>query len=152
VSATDDPRLFGLATGASTTAPAAPMRPSPLPAGVLPGEGITDPAELARLVTMLRASEAASAPQRRDIVIGEFSVSAPRVPEHHIEALQHLTRNEAAVLRFLGWGRANADIATLLDMTENTVRTHMNNAIRKLELDGVRELNSLAGLLFMPTD
>jgi hypothetical protein len=32
------------------------------------------------------------------------------------------------------------------------VRTHMNNAIRKLELDGVRELNSLAGLLFLPID
>jgi DNA-binding NarL/FixJ family response regulator len=152
MSATDDPRLFGLATGASTTVPAAPARPSPQPVGALPGEGISDPAELARLVNMLRASEAASAPQRRDIVIGEFSVSGPRVPDHHIAALQHLTRNEAAVLRFLGWGRANADIATLLDMTENTVRTHMNNAIRKLELDGVRELNSLAGLLFMPTD
>jgi DNA-binding NarL/FixJ family response regulator len=150
MSATDDPRLFGLATGVST--PNAPARPTPQPSGALPGEGVTDPAELARLVNMLRASEVASAPQRRDIVIGEFSVSAPRVPDHHIDALQHLTRNEAAVLRFLGWGRANADIATLLDMTENTVRTHMNNAIKKLELDGVRELNSLAGLLFMPTD
>jgi DNA-binding NarL/FixJ family response regulator len=149
MSATDDPRLFGLATGTTTSVPA---RPAPQPPGNLPGEGVTDPAELARLVNMLRASEVASAPQRRDIVIGEFSVSAPRVPDHHIDALQHLTRNEAAVLRFLGWGRANADIATLLDMTENTVRTHMNNAIRKLELDGVRELNSLAGLLFMPTD
>jgi DNA-binding NarL/FixJ family response regulator len=149
MSATDDPRLFGLATGTATAVPSRPTSQSP---GGLPGEGVTDPAELARLVSMLRASEVASAPQRRDIVIGEFSVSAPRVPDHHIDALQHLTRNEAAVLRFLGWGRANADIATLLDMTENTVRTHMNNAIRKLELDGVRELNSLAGLLFMPTD
>lgn len=149
MSATDDPRLFGLATATGT----APARGSaPQVSGALPGEGVTDPAELARLVSMLRASEAVSAPQRRDIVIGEFSVSGPRVPDHHIEALQHLTRNEAAVLRFLGWGRANADIATLLDMTEATVRTHMANAIRKLELDGVRELNSLAGLLFMSTD
>jgi DNA-binding NarL/FixJ family response regulator len=149
MSATDDPRLFGLATGATM---AASTRSVSQPTGALPGEGVTDPAELARLVNMLRASEVASAPQRRDIVIGEFSVSAPRVPDHHIETLQHLTRNEAAVLRFLGWGRANADIATLLDMTEATVRTHMANAIRKLQLDGVRELNSLAGLLFMSTD
>jgi DNA-binding NarL/FixJ family response regulator len=149
MSATDDPRLFGLATGATM---AASTRSVSQPTGALPGEGVADPAELARLVNMLRASEVASAPQRRDIVIGEFSVSAPRVPDHHIETLQHLTRNEAAVLRFLGWGRANADIATLLDMTEATVRTHMANAIRKLQLDGVRELNSLAGLLFMSTD
>lgn len=111
-----------------------------------PGDGVTDTAELARIVEMLRASEATA----RDIVIGEFSVSGARVPIHQIAALQTLTRNEAAVLRFLGWGRANADIGTLLNMTENTVRTHMNNAIRKLELDGVRELNSLAGLLFLP--
>lgn len=145
----EDPRLFG---GLAAAASPAPSRPVPAKAGALPGEGVTDTAELARLVNMLRASEAASAPTRRDIVIGEFSVSGPRVPDHHISVLQHLTRNEAAVIRFLGWGRANADIATLLDMTESTVRTHMNNAIRKLELDGVRELNSLAGLLFLPID
>ncbi len=145
----EDPRLFG---GLAASAGTAVTRPAPARPGALPGEGVTDTAELARLVGMLRASEAASAATRRDVVIGEFSVSGPRVPEHHIAALQHLTRNEAAVLRFLGWGRANADIATLLDMTESTVRTHMNNAIRKLALDGVRELNSLAGLLFLPID
>jgi DNA-binding NarL/FixJ family response regulator len=149
MNANEDPRLFG---GLAASVGSAPARTTSTKPGALPGEGVTDTAELARLVGMLRASEAASAPARRDIVIGEFSVAGPRVPEHHIAVLQHLTRNEAAVLRFLGWGRANADIATLLDMTENTVRTHMNNAIRKLELDGVRELNSLAGLLFLPTD
>lgn len=116
------------------------------------GEGVTDAAELTRLVELLRDQETRRDVQARDIVIGEFSVTGSRVPPHHVAALQTLTRNEAAVLRFLGWGRANGDIATLLNMTENTVRTHMNNAIRKLELDGVRELNSLAGLLFLPTD
>ena len=145
----EDPRLFG---GLAAAVSATPARAAPVKPGALPGEGVNDTAELIRLVGMLRASEAASAPTRRDIVIGEFTVSGPRVPDHHIAVLQHLTRNEAAVLRFLGWGRANADIATLLDMTEATVRTHMNNAIRKLELDGVRELNSLAGLLFLPID
>ena len=149
MNANEDPRLFGGLAAAVSATPARPVAPKP---SALLGEGITDTAELVRLVGMLRASEAASAPQRRDIVIGEFTVSGPRVPDHHIAVLQHLTRNEAAVLRFLGWGRANADIATLLDMTEATVRTHMNNAIRKLQLDGVRELNSLAGLLFMQVD
>ena len=144
----EDPRLFG---GMAAAAGQRLVRQPAEKPGALQGDGITDTAELARLVGMLRASEAA-VPTRRDIVIGEFTVAGPRVPEHHIAVLQHLTRNEAAVMRFLGWGRANADIATLLDMTENTVRTHMNNAIRKLELDGVRELNSLAGLLFLPID
>lgn len=118
----------------------------------LAGDGVTDAEELARLVERLREAEAKRDAHARDIVIGEFSVTGARVPLLHIAGLQTLTRNEAAVLRFLGWGRANGDIATLLNMTENTVRTHMNNAIRKLELDGVRELNSLAGLLFMPLE
>lgn len=123
-----------------------------LPETGLPGEGVTDTGDLTRLVEMLRAEEARREVHARDIQIGEFTVTGTRVPALHIAGLQTLTRNEAAVLRFLGWGRANGDIATLLNMTENTVRTHMNNAIRKLDLDGVRELNSLAGLLFMPLD
>jgi DNA-binding NarL/FixJ family response regulator len=115
-------------------------------------EGNADAEELARLVEMLRESEGRREAHVRELVIGEFTVVGWRVPLLHLAGLQTLTRNEAAVLRFLGWGRANGDIGTLLNMTENTVRTHMNNAIRKLELDGVRELNSLAGLLFLPLE
>jgi DNA-binding NarL/FixJ family response regulator len=143
----DDPRLYAAIAGGK----AGDRRP-PRPSAALPGEGVTDTGELARLVALVRASEARGDRARPDVVIGEFSVLASRVPPLHIDGLRHLTRNEAAVMRFLGWGRANGDIATLLNMTENTVRTHMNNAIRKLELDGVRELNSLAGLLFHPVD
>lgn len=128
------------------------VQPHARPVPGLAGDGIDDAEELARLVERLREAEAKRDAHARDIVIGEFSVTGARVPLLHIAGLQTLTRNEAAVLRFLGWGRANGDIATLLNMTDNTVRTHMNNAIRKLELDGVRELNSLAGLLFMPLE
>jgi DNA-binding NarL/FixJ family response regulator len=53
-------------------------------------------------------------------------------------------------MRFLGWGRSNSDIASLLNIHENTVRTHLNNAIGKLEVDGSRGLACLAGLLFHP--
>jgi DNA-binding NarL/FixJ family response regulator len=116
------------------------------------GDGITDPAELARLINIIRAAESADARQVRDVAIGEFVVSGTRVPLTLIEPLQSLTRTEAAVLRFLGWGRSNADIASLLNMTENTVRTHINNAVQKLDVDGARELNSVAGLLFHPLD
>jgi DNA-binding NarL/FixJ family response regulator len=49
-------------------------------------------------------------------------------------------------VRFLGWGRSNADIATLLLISDNTVRVHLSNVARKLELDGMRELAALAGL------
>jgi DNA-binding NarL/FixJ family response regulator len=112
----------------------------------------SDAEQLAQLIAELRVAEKRRGAATREIRIGEFTVPGWRVPLLHLAGLQTLTRNEAAVLRFLGWGRANGDIGTLLNMTENTVRTHMNNAIRKLDLDGVRELNSLAGLLFLPLE
>ena len=116
------------------------------------GEGITDPEELKKLITLLQQAEAASQTAMQDIQIGEFLVEGPRVPLTFVEGLQALTRTEAAVLRFLGWGRSNSDISVLLNVNDNTVRTHMNNAVRKLGVDGMCELNSIAGLLFHPTE
>ncbi len=118
----------------------------------LAGEGVSNTAELARLITMLKQAETDSGVGDKTVVIGEFSVLVSRVPETFLAQLQTLTRMEAAVIRMLGWGRSNTDIALLMDSNENTVRTHMNNSIRKLELDGMRELMTLAGLLFHPLD
>ncbi|PCD03199.1 helix-turn-helix transcriptional regulator [Sphingomonas spermidinifaciens] len=110
-----------------------------------------DPAEevrLRELMRLLRKADAVAATEEE--LVGEFRIPKSRIPARHLEAIQTLTRTEAAVLRFLGWGRANADIATLLVISENTVRVHLNNMCRKLELDGVRELIALAGVLFHP--
>ncbi len=140
---------------AARSAKPAPARPAPAKTaapGTLAGEGVTDPGELLRLINLIRQTEAESKAAEKTIVIGEFSVTAARVPETFIGQLPGLTRTEAAVMRMLGWGRANQDIAMLLDSNENTVRTHMNNIIRKLDLDGMRELITLAGLLFHPLD
>ncbi len=129
------------------TAPRNPSAPAPMA-----GEGVADTAELMRLVQMLRQAEAATPSTETMIVIGEFSVPATRIPDTYIAQLQTITRAEAAVLRLLGWGRANTDIAMLLDSTEATVRTHMNNVVKRLNVDGMRELITLAGLLFHPLD
>jgi DNA-binding NarL/FixJ family response regulator len=146
-------RLMAEAAGKGARMP----KPSPRPAagayaGAYAGEGVSDTDELLRLVALIKQAEAGSAAAEKMIVIGEFSVIASRVPHTFVGGLQALTRAEASVLRMLGWGRANSDIAMLLDSNENTVRTHMNNVIRKLELDGMRELISLSGLLFHPLD
>lgn len=105
-------------------------------------------ARLRELMRLLRQADAQAA--QEDVPVGEFRIPRSRVPDRHLDGVGTLTRTEVAVLRFLGWGRANADIATLLVISENTVRVHLNNMCRKLELDGVRELNALAGLLFHP--
>lgn len=107
----------------------------------------TDP-RIRELMLLLRQADRRAAAE--DVPIGEFRIPASRIPERHRQAIGTLTKTEVAVLRYLGWGRANADIATLLVISENTVRVHLNNMCRKLELDGVRELNALAGLLFHP--
>lgn len=116
------------------------------------GAELDDVEQLALLIARIKDKEAASGAAERQVQIGEFHVEGWRVPKMHIGALQNLSRNEAAVMRFLGWGRSNADIASLLNIHENTVRTHLNNAVAKLEVDGSRELVGLAGLLFHPVD
>jgi DNA-binding CsgD family transcriptional regulator len=116
-----------------------------------PGEGVSDTAELGRLIELLRHAEAAK-PARPDLQIGEFTVEGARVPMAFLAGLQSLTRTEAATLRLLGWGRSNADIALLLGINESTVRSHCNNAVAKLGVDGMRKLGCLAGLLFHPLD
>jgi DNA-binding NarL/FixJ family response regulator len=105
-------------------------------------------ARLRELMRLLRKADAQAAEE--EVLIGDFRIPRSRTPERHLEAIGTLTKAEVAVLRFLGWGRSNADIAMLLVISENTVRVHLNNMCRKLELDGVRELNALAGLLFHP--
>ena len=106
---------------------------------------------LAAIADLLRRADAlpgAAAP----VALGEHMVEAARVPQRHRAALLRLTPMELTCVRFLGWGRSNADIATLLLISDNTVRVHLSNVARKLELDGMRELAALAGLLFYPAD
>ncbi len=105
-------------------------------------------AAIAELLRRADAQPGAPAP----VTLGEHIVEAARVPVRHRDALLKLTPTELTCVRFLGWGRANRDIATLMLMSENTVRVHLANVARKLELDGMRELAVLAGLLFYPTD
>lgn len=112
---------------------------------------MTEDERLAAIAELLRKADAMpGAPER--VALGEHMIEAARVPKRHREALLRLTPTEITCIRFLGWGRSNGDIATLLLMAENTVRVHLSNVARKLELDGMRELAALAGLLFYPAD
>jgi DNA-binding NarL/FixJ family response regulator len=112
---------------------------------------LTEEQRVAAIADLLRRADAA-AQIEATVALGEHVIAAARVPKRHQESLTRLTPMEVAAMRFLGWGRSNADIATLLLISENTVRVHLNNICRKLELDGMRELGTLAGLLFYPVD
>jgi DNA-binding NarL/FixJ family response regulator len=106
---------------------------------------------LAAIAELLRRSDAMPAASP-PVPLGEHMVEAARIPRRHRDALLKLTPMELTTIRFLGWGRSNGDIATLLLISENTVRVHLANVCRKLELDGMRELGALAGMLFYPAD
>ena len=112
----------------------------------------SDDADLAVLIARMREMAAKDPARQRQVTVGEFLVDGARVPLSFVESLQQLTRMEAAAFRFAGWGRSNADIATLLAISEGTARTHLNSTVRKLELDGMRELVALGGLLFHSLD
>ena len=112
---------------------------------------MTEEERLAAIAELLRKADTTpggAAP----VALGEHMIEAARVPARHRDALLKLTPMEITCIRFLGWGRSNADIATLLLIAENTVRVHLSNVARKLELDGMRELAALAGMLFYPSD
>ncbi len=109
-------------------------------------------AKLLALLEQMRSAAKRDPARSREVTVGEFLVDGARVPLSLVEPLQQLTRTEAAALRFAGWGRSNTDIALLLAISEGTARTHLNSAVRKLDLDGMRGLVALAGLLFHPLD
>ncbi len=117
-----------------------------------PRSGSEVDTELLALIEEMRSAAKRDPSRKREVTVGEFLVDGARVPLSLVDPLQQLTRTEAAALRFAGWGRSNADIATLLAISEGTARTHLNSAVRKLELDGMRGLVALAGLLFHPLD
>jgi len=73
------------------------------------GELQLDPAVARRLMSSLRAK-----------------------PRHDL--LEELTGREVEVLRLVGAGRANKEIAAELDISERTARTHVSNVLRKLGL------------------
>ncbi len=100
-----------------------------------------DQGEEARLHELMRLLRKADAREREEEhLVGEYRIPRTRIPDRHLDSIGMLTKTEVAVLRFpLGWGRSNQDIAMLLVISENTVRVHLNNMCRKLELDGVRE-------------
>lgn len=110
-----------------------------------------DDDRLAQIAALLRDAEARPGPPT-GLKLADQIIAAARVPARHRDQLGRLTPMELTCMKFLGWGRANADIATLLLISENTVRVHFANVCRKLELDGMRELAALAGMLFYPAD
>jgi DNA-binding NarL/FixJ family response regulator len=78
-----------------------------------------------------RGTDALLAPAVTRRLIERFATSAPQQPP---PAVDELTTREVDVLRLIGRGMSNAEIATELVIAETTVKTHVARVLMKLGL------------------
>uniref|UniRef100_UPI0015F2DE69 LuxR C-terminal-related transcriptional regulator n=1 Tax=Raoultella terrigena TaxID=577 RepID=UPI0015F2DE69 len=96
-------------------------------------------AEAEQLVDALRAvghGHALLAPEVTKRVIAQMSAGPQGTdgPGRHAEVLSYLTGRELDVLRLIGAGRSNQEIATELVIGAATVKTHVSSIFAKLQV------------------
>jgi len=93
-----------------------------------------EPVRLLAAITAVASGEMQFSPtvMRRlvEAYLREDASSTPWAPA----GLKELTEREREVLRLVGTGISNADIAARLTVTEGTVKTHLNRVMTKLRL------------------
>jgi len=86
-------------------------------------------------VRVIAAGDALLAPSVTRRLIGEFARHGPRdAAAGHSRELGALTPRETEVLRLIAGGLSNAEIASRLVVTEETVKTHVSRILGKLGL------------------
>ncbi|GLW68047.1 DNA-binding response regulator [Kitasatospora phosalacinea] len=97
----------------------------------------TPPERLLDGIRTVASGEALLSPSVTRRLLAEFARSAPPPASPAVQAaLDRLTPREHEVLRLLGRGRSNQEIAAALHLGEATVKTHVRRVLDKL---GVRD-------------
>jgi two-component system NarL family response regulator len=109
---------------------------------------------IAKLVVALHAVNRGEPAISRSMVgriIEEFRRLNTR-PQYYGATIDHLTEREVEILIHLGKNASNEEIAERLFISENTVKVHVHNIIKKLNLRNRREAAQLAqkSQLFRP--
>jgi len=66
--------------------------------------------------------------------LGTLLATALRVPDGNDELMGRLTERESAILRHIAHGRSNKVIARHLDISEGTVKVHVKNLLKKMNM------------------
>ncbi|MER7330842.1 MULTISPECIES: response regulator transcription factor [unclassified Micromonospora] len=94
----------------------------------------TPPRELAAAVRTVAAGNAMLAPTVTRRLIDSFAERGPARRDAARQRLGQLTERELAIVREVGRGLGNGEIARRLTMSEATVKTHVSRALAKLQL------------------
>ena len=92
----------------------------------------SDPAALLDAIRVVADGGSLLAPSVTRRVIDHFATSAPAAVEEH-PAIGDLTEREREVVAWVATGRSNQEIAGLLVVSPDTVRTHVSRAMVKLQ-------------------
>jgi DNA-binding NarL/FixJ family response regulator len=89
--------------------------------------------ELLAAIRVVAAGDALLAPSVTRRLIAEFARHAPR-DDRRPDRLLQLTERETEVLRLVGRGMSNVEIAAALTVAEQTVKSHVSRVLTKLGL------------------
>ncbi len=90
------------------------------------------PEQLVAAVRIVAAGDALIAPAITKRLVAEFARTAPKRTAPH--GFGELTPREIEVMRLVARGLSNAEIATVLFVSESTIKTHMKRLLAKLGL------------------
>ena len=94
--------------------------------------------ELLRVVLALVSIQKEQAEEQTDLLAsfsGELKRVASTMRRARVDSLSPLTEREAQVLRHIGLGLSNKEIASSLKLSLDTVKEHVKNILRKLDVN-----------------
>ena len=92
------------------------------------------PADFVAAIRIVAAGDALLAPAVTRRLLDRFADRLPPVNDARSDVLRTLTEREVEVLRLVGRGLSNREIADELVLAEPTVKTHISHLFDKLEL------------------